>query len=249
MGGRTCRAARWRQPLWRRDTMSVSTRIAIGAVDDPSRHDGGVGRAVLDRLREGAPEWPFPPGTVLAECHDLRALLEHVTARSTGSSRGEATGACAGRCDRAGRAIRYTAHLVPSDLAICGYWPRPAHPRTDDCGRGRTAPLEGLNALARCRRRNSGPGAAEAAATRVRTRLHVASGARAPTGRIGRGADGRFRGHGFPMTGRSRGVRVKGRAEGNRASATTAYGCPDASARPIRLSPATAQGEGRGGEP
>ncbi|MGW2459763.1 hydrogenase maturation protease [Streptomyces sp. NPDC001761] len=48
--------------------MSVSTRIAVIAVGDPSRHDEGVGRAVLSRLRERALERPFPPGTVLAEC-------------------------------------------------------------------------------------------------------------------------------------------------------------------------------------
>ncbi|MGW4595375.1 hydrogenase maturation protease [Streptomyces sp. NPDC004457] len=48
--------------------MSVSTRIVVIAVGDPSRHDEGVGRAVLSRLRERALERPFPPGTVLAEC-------------------------------------------------------------------------------------------------------------------------------------------------------------------------------------
>ena len=48
--------------------MSISTRIAVIAVGDPSRHDEGVGRAVLSRLRERALERPFPPGTVLAEC-------------------------------------------------------------------------------------------------------------------------------------------------------------------------------------
>ncbi|MGW2702733.1 hydrogenase maturation protease [Streptomyces sp. NPDC001340] len=48
--------------------MRTSTRIAIIAVGDPSRHDDGVGRAVLSRLRERAVERPFPPGTVLVEC-------------------------------------------------------------------------------------------------------------------------------------------------------------------------------------
>ncbi|EST36612.1 hydrogenase maturation protease [Streptomyces roseochromogenus] len=48
--------------------MSVSTRIAVIAVGDPSRHDAGVGGAVLSRLREYALKRPFPPGTVLAEC-------------------------------------------------------------------------------------------------------------------------------------------------------------------------------------
>ncbi|MEU2222874.1 hydrogenase maturation protease [Streptomyces sp. NPDC018347] len=52
--------------------MSVSTRIAVIAVGDPSRHDEGVGRAVLCRLRDRALRRPFPPGTVLAEC-DLDA--------------------------------------------------------------------------------------------------------------------------------------------------------------------------------
>ncbi|WP_369386490.1 hydrogenase maturation protease [Streptomyces sp. CG1] len=48
--------------------MSVSTRIAVIAVGDSSRHDAGVGRAVLSRLRAWALKRPFPPGTVLAEC-------------------------------------------------------------------------------------------------------------------------------------------------------------------------------------
>ena len=48
--------------------MSVSTRIAFVAVGNLSRHDQGVGRAVLGSLRERALERPFPPGTGLAEC-------------------------------------------------------------------------------------------------------------------------------------------------------------------------------------
>ncbi|MET7690336.1 hydrogenase maturation protease [Streptomyces sp. NPDC005483] len=48
--------------------MTVSTRIAIIGVGDPSRHDEGVARAVLSRLRERAAERPLPPGTLLTEC-------------------------------------------------------------------------------------------------------------------------------------------------------------------------------------
>ncbi|MFB7504839.1 hypothetical protein [Streptomyces broussonetiae] len=47
--------------------MTVSTRIAIIAVGDPSRHDAGAGRAVPSRLHGRGRESPFPPGTVLAE--------------------------------------------------------------------------------------------------------------------------------------------------------------------------------------
>lgn len=48
--------------------MAVSTRIAIIAIGDPDRHDDGVARAVLARLRERAAERPLPPGTLLAVC-------------------------------------------------------------------------------------------------------------------------------------------------------------------------------------
>ncbi|MGW0758443.1 hydrogenase maturation protease [Streptomyces sp. NPDC002814] len=48
--------------------MTVSTSIAVIAVGDRSRHDDGVGAAVLSRLRERADVRPLPPGTVLAEC-------------------------------------------------------------------------------------------------------------------------------------------------------------------------------------
>ncbi|MEU6541288.1 hydrogenase maturation protease [Streptomyces sp. NPDC047000] len=48
--------------------MAVSTRIAVIAVGDRSRHDAGIGPAVLARLRERAAERPLPRGTALAEC-------------------------------------------------------------------------------------------------------------------------------------------------------------------------------------
>lgn len=48
--------------------MTVSTRIAVVAVGDRSRHDDGVGPEVLARLRERAAERPLPPGTRLTEC-------------------------------------------------------------------------------------------------------------------------------------------------------------------------------------
>ncbi|MFR0354601.1 hydrogenase maturation protease [Streptomyces sediminimaris] len=48
--------------------MAVATRVAIIAIGDPDRHDDGVARAVLDRLRERAAGRPLPPGTLLAEC-------------------------------------------------------------------------------------------------------------------------------------------------------------------------------------
>ncbi|MCX4672995.1 hydrogenase maturation protease [Streptomyces sp. NBC_01381] len=48
--------------------MTVSTRIAVIAVGDRSRHDDGVGWAVLSRLRERAAVRPLPPGTALSEC-------------------------------------------------------------------------------------------------------------------------------------------------------------------------------------
>ncbi|GGZ19560.1 hydrogenase maturation protease [Streptomyces poonensis] len=48
--------------------MTVPTRIAIVAVGDRYRHDDGIGRAVLSRLRERTADRPLPPGTVLAEC-------------------------------------------------------------------------------------------------------------------------------------------------------------------------------------
>ena len=48
--------------------MTVSTRIAITGVGDPGRHDEGMARAVLSRLRQRAAERPLPPGTVLAAC-------------------------------------------------------------------------------------------------------------------------------------------------------------------------------------
>ncbi|WP_312023431.1 hypothetical protein [Streptomyces sp. RP5T] len=41
--------------------MTVSTRIAIIGVGDPGRHDEGVARAVLSRLRERATARPLPP--------------------------------------------------------------------------------------------------------------------------------------------------------------------------------------------
>ncbi|MFJ8200825.1 hydrogenase maturation protease [Streptomyces sp. NPDC096152] len=50
--------------------MTVPTRIAVVAVGDPARHDEGLGRSVLARLRERAAGRPLPPGTVLAECAD-----------------------------------------------------------------------------------------------------------------------------------------------------------------------------------
>ncbi|GAA2473670.1 hydrogenase maturation protease [Streptomyces longisporus] len=55
--------------------MTVSTRIAIIAIGDPDRHDDGVPRAVLSRLRERAAERPLPPGTRLAECDPDPARL------------------------------------------------------------------------------------------------------------------------------------------------------------------------------
>ncbi|MHB9864187.1 hydrogenase maturation protease [Streptomyces sp. YIM S03343] len=48
--------------------MTVSTRITVIAVGDRSRHDDGIGPAVLARLRERAAERPLPPGTGLTEC-------------------------------------------------------------------------------------------------------------------------------------------------------------------------------------
>ncbi|TVZ84887.1 hypothetical protein [Streptomyces sp. BK340] len=48
--------------------MRTSTRVAIIAVGDPSRHADGVGRAVLSRLRERVVEGPFLLGIVMAEC-------------------------------------------------------------------------------------------------------------------------------------------------------------------------------------
>jgi hydrogenase maturation protease len=48
--------------------MAVSTRIAVIAVGDRSRHDDGIGPAVLARLRERAAERPLPPGTGLTVC-------------------------------------------------------------------------------------------------------------------------------------------------------------------------------------
>lgn len=48
--------------------MAVSTRIAVIAVGDRSRHDAGIGPAVLARLRERAAGRPLPPGTGLTEC-------------------------------------------------------------------------------------------------------------------------------------------------------------------------------------
>ncbi|MEU2266692.1 hydrogenase maturation protease [Streptomyces olindensis] len=47
--------------------MTVSTRIAVVAVGDRYRHDDGIGRAVLSRMREHLADRPLPPGTVLAE--------------------------------------------------------------------------------------------------------------------------------------------------------------------------------------
>lgn len=47
--------------------MTVSTRIAVVAVGDRYRHDDGIGRAVLSRMRERTADRPLPPGTVLAE--------------------------------------------------------------------------------------------------------------------------------------------------------------------------------------
>ncbi len=44
--------------------MSVPTRIAVVAVGDPSRHDEGIGRTVLSRLREGRGSGPSRPGRV-----------------------------------------------------------------------------------------------------------------------------------------------------------------------------------------
>ncbi|KUM84253.1 MULTISPECIES: hydrogenase maturation protease [Streptomyces] len=55
--------------------MTVSTRIAIIGVGDPGRHDEGVARAVLSRLRERAAERPLPPGTLLATCDPDPAQL------------------------------------------------------------------------------------------------------------------------------------------------------------------------------
>ncbi|MGW2717756.1 hydrogenase maturation protease [Streptomyces sp. NPDC001492] len=55
--------------------MTVSTRIAIIAIGDPDRHDDGVPRAVLSRLRERATERPLPPGTLLAACDPDPARL------------------------------------------------------------------------------------------------------------------------------------------------------------------------------
>ena len=48
--------------------MAVSTRIAVIAVGDRSRHDAGIVPAVLARLRERAAERPLPPGTGLTGC-------------------------------------------------------------------------------------------------------------------------------------------------------------------------------------
>ena len=48
--------------------MTVFTRIAIIAIGDPDRHDDGVPRAVLSRLRERATDRPLPPGTLLTAC-------------------------------------------------------------------------------------------------------------------------------------------------------------------------------------
>ena len=55
--------------------MTVSTRIAIIAIGDPDRHDDGVPRAVLSRLRERATARPLPPGTLLAACDPDPARL------------------------------------------------------------------------------------------------------------------------------------------------------------------------------
>ncbi|MEU6255816.1 hydrogenase maturation protease [Streptomyces sp. NPDC047043] len=55
--------------------MTVSTRIAVIGVGDPDRHDDGVARAVLCRLRERAAERPLPPGTLLAACDDDPARM------------------------------------------------------------------------------------------------------------------------------------------------------------------------------
>ncbi|MFF8908323.1 hypothetical protein [Streptomyces olivaceoviridis] len=59
---------RWTHPRWRENDQDRLHTHAVIAVGDPSRHDEGVGRAVLSRLCERALKRHFPPGTVLAEC-------------------------------------------------------------------------------------------------------------------------------------------------------------------------------------
>ncbi|MFD7815483.1 hydrogenase maturation protease [Streptomyces sp. NPDC059785] len=48
--------------------MRTRTRIAVIGVGNEFRRDDGVGRAVVERLRQRAEVRPLPPGTVLVTC-------------------------------------------------------------------------------------------------------------------------------------------------------------------------------------
>lgn len=48
--------------------MRTRTRVAVIGVGNEFRHDDGVGRTVVDRLRERAEDGPLPSDTVFATC-------------------------------------------------------------------------------------------------------------------------------------------------------------------------------------